>query len=332
MGVGCAAFSNGTFFNALHAWTATSSAAAPPAGAVTVQSGVAVFEEGRSFLTSLTQSFCIPAGARELRFDLVALGFDTSAAFLPDAFEVSLLDASFRSVVPTWSSAATSFFNVQESGTQLFGSNVTVTQIGTSTTVAVDLTGVTAGELVLLTFDLIGADADFASTVSIDEVVVDDGGPGYVYCEGVSCPCGNDSPGSGCASSLGHGGRLGASGTTSIVADDLVLEVRDITASFALLFGGTVEACVPTGDGLLGLQPGILPIDLLRLGLQQASASGAVDFGPGIVARIDQAAGAAGTVIAGSTWSFQVAYRDAPASPCGNLFNYTNPIRVTFTN
>lgn len=321
----CAPFVNGGFHNGLFGWTAAS---APGGGSVEVVDGEAVLSEGTAFLTTLSQPVCIPAGARTLSFELVLTGFDGSAGFIPDAFEVSLLDAGFQSAVPTWSPGATSYFNVQEDGTLLHDTNVTVD----GTTISLDLLGLAEGETFLLAFDLIGADADFASNVTIDNVVVDAGGPGVAYCVGVGCPCGNDSPTSGCLNSLGRGGLLSARGTASVAADDLVLEVEGITPTFAYLFVGTSEACEFMGDGLLGLSPGPYQPDLLRLMVQEANELGELTIGPGLVSSIDAAAGATGTVLVGSTWNFQVVYRDAPSSPCDTLFNFTNALSVTFDN
>ncbi|QDV05607.1 hypothetical protein Poly30_11050 [Planctomycetes bacterium Poly30] len=327
-GSGCSPLLNGGFEFDLPGWTPFASPGGSPEGQVLVENGAAVLEEGASFLTSLSQSICLTDDARFLRFDLVGTEFDLSASLIPDAFEASLLDASFQSVVPTWGPGATSYFNVQEDGTQLPGSTVTVA----GNTVSLDLTGVPRFTDLLLTFDLIGADTDTLGRVRIDNVYVDSGDPGVSYCEGLNCPCGNDSPGTGCLNTLGTGGLLASSGSASVAADDLVLSVSGITPTFALLIVGAAETCVQVGDGRLALSPGIGQPGVMRILVSNAQPNGDLTIGPGLLGVIDQVTGTPGFIASGSTWYFQVAYRDAPVSPCGQLFNFTNGLRVTFAN
>src|SRR5262249_50962215 len=68
---------------------------------------------------------------------------------------------------------------------------------------------------------------------------------GSSFCEGRSCPCANDATHGtwvGCLSSLGQGGRLRASGSTSIAAGDLILLGTQMPNSSALYFQGTTQA------------------------------------------------------------------------------------------
>jgi len=95
--------------------------------------------------------------------------------------------------VPTWNLLATSYFNVQEDLTLLFDpAAVSLEDLSTGgRRVSLDVSAVPAGTVVTLYFDLIGADADTMSGVSIDNVtllageppVCDAGGPYEVVCE-----------------------------------------------------------------------------------------------------------------------------------------------------
>lgn len=166
---GCSDLTNGDFADGLNDWDTSILPLGPNPGSVTVVGGVARLREGASFLTTLSQTFCVPPGATELRFRLLGAVFDLSATGgIPDAFEVALLDASFLPVVPTWDPAVSSFFNVQEDGTTYAAGGVQID----GQTITVDVTGVTPGVPVTLFFDLIGGDADRLGFVDLDDVVV----------------------------------------------------------------------------------------------------------------------------------------------------------------
>lgn len=320
----CSIF-NGAFSSGLEGWEIEISDGGPPDGSVGHESGTAVLREGRSFLTTLSQSFCIGNQTESLRFDLVDLGLDLTAGVIPDAFEVSLLDANFQSVVGSWSPAATSFYNVQEDGTVFAADRVSIA----GSTVTVDLVGVAAND-VRIYFDLVGADTDDASFAVVDNIELSSGGVGMEFCVGVGCPCGNDSLTGGCLNTLGQGALLSAANSASISADDLVLSVQPIPASFAYFFLGGTETCSPLGDGLLGVAPGPYQSGLMRFLVQSAEAGGPLELGPGLIDFANTSIGAGGFITVGSTWYFQVAYRDAPVSPCGSLFNLSNGLAVTF--
>lgn len=331
----CSPLSNGGFHNGLYAWDTAASTAAGTPGEIAVSGGTCSLAENESFLTTLSQGLCVPADTVALTFDLVAADFDTSGGFVPDAFEVSLLDGAFQSVVPTWSSAATSFFNVQEDGTMLMPTGVTATGGGgVLAHVRLDLAGLAGGlasrDDLTLYFDLIGADGDHTGSVLVDNVILESSNPGTSFCEGISCPCGNDVPGRGCRNSSGLGGLLVASGSSSIAADDLTLRATGLTLNFSCLILAQSEACTRIGDGYLAVDPGLYQQGLLRGEVQLVAPDGSVTFGPGVVSIVEGNLGSPGLVTAGSTWFFQVAYRDEPTSPCGTRFNLTNGLRVTF--
>lgn len=331
----CTPLTNGGFHNGLFAWDAAASGTAGTAGTVTLSSGGAELAENDSFLTTLSQGLCIPADAVALSFDLIAADFDTSSSFVPDAFEVSLLDGAFQSVVPTWSPAATSFFNVQEDGAMLMPAGVTAT-MGSAVLahVRVDLAGLASGlasrDDLTLYFDLIGADADGAGAVLVDNVILEGSDPGTSFCEGVACPCGNDVPGRGCMNSSGTGGLLESTGSTSLTADDLTFRASGLTLNYACLLLAQGDACTQVGDGYLAVNPGLFQAGILRGDVQLVEPDGTVTFGPGAVSLVEGNLGMPGLIDPGTTWYFQVAYRDEPASPCGTRFNLTNGLRVTF--
>jgi len=160
---------NPDFVSGLTGWTASHFGGSTAPGAVSALNGQATLAEGDSFLVTLEQTFTVPANPDLLAFDLSLIpGFDLGDAFIPDAFEVSLLDANNASVVPTWRPGATSFFNLEEDGTPHPGSATTFN----GTTVSVDISGVPEGTAVTLFFDLIGGDSDTGSGVSIGNIVL----------------------------------------------------------------------------------------------------------------------------------------------------------------
>ena len=143
---------------------------------------------------------------------------------------------------------------------------------------------------------------------------------------GEDCPCGNDDLTAGCANSNGYGASLDVSGSSSVSTDDLVLNVTDAVAgNQAFLCYGVAPAHTPFFDGILCVAP-----PCYRLGTGGVSPSGAVDFGPGLVAESSLGGNATPWAIsAGETWYFQVVYRDLGES-CGSLVNTTNGIEITF--
>ncbi len=206
---------NGSFADGLMSWTTTILGGGASPGEIRVENEQAVLLEGDSFLVTLSQSFVMQVPLASMSFDLLlSPGFDRSDHFIPDAFEVSLLDGSFRSVVRTWDSRATSFFNAQESfdlqgdlaaqknvswfggpGVQAEPIPAASAGVNAGLRITVDLSAVPVGKVVTLFFDLIGADADTGSGVSIDNVssvggneppICNAGGPYVVECAGAN--------------------------------------------------------------------------------------------------------------------------------------------------
>lgn len=153
--------------------------------------------------------------------------------------------------------------------------------------------------------------------------------PGYSYCFGVACPCGNEDRDRGCSKGAGGGAFLWGAGTSSVAADDLILTATGMTPfTFAVLFhGGGATGPIDFGNGSLCVGPGGGSLGLYRYG-------GPIETGPigsfsvlQIVSR-SQAFPADGQIDAGETWYFQAWYRDSGA--CGQGSNMTSAYAVTF--
>ncbi len=159
---------NGDFSNGLNGWRVSVVGHGPSSlpGIVFGQSGSVKLIENESFRTTLQQRFTLPSVPTQLVFDLTALGLDLPTGGVPDAFEVSLLNISNGSVVPTVDSLATSFFNINPGGVVNMASGVSFD----GTRVTLDVSSVASGSDVTLYFDLIGNPPGSDSFVSIDNV------------------------------------------------------------------------------------------------------------------------------------------------------------------
>lgn len=164
-GGGAGALVNGSFDSGLAGWTAGEEGGKVAPGSVSVEGGAAVLREGDSFLVTLSQELEIPANAASLTFEIgLSPGLDTTLGEgIPDAFEVSLLDGQGSPITDSWSSAASSFFNLQESGATNLGAGVT----WDGARVTLDLSSARVGPATLFV-DLIGADLDVGSSVRFD--------------------------------------------------------------------------------------------------------------------------------------------------------------------
>lgn len=154
------------------------------------------------------------------------------------------------------------------------------------------------------------------------------GDAGVAFCfgdgSGTACPCGN--PGaadSGCANSTGSGAILTATGTNSILANDLVLSGSQLPAGTpGLYFSGTAQENggmgIVFGDGLRCASANIVRMEVVNADGSGNSSSSV---------SISSAVGAT----SGSTNTFQLWYRD-PSGPCSGQFNTTNGYEVTWSN
>jgi len=148
------------------------------------------------------------------------------------------------------------------------------------------------------------------------------------YCfgdgSGAACPCSNNgAPGEGCANSAGGGAVLSASGSASVALDDAVFHGANLLpGQAALLFSGNTQVNgglgAPFGDGLRCAGGPVR-----RLGVQLPDSNGDAQWGGGFAALEGWTSG--------TTRTFQVWYRDSVSSPCGNSFNVSNGLSVTYT-
>ena len=158
------------FAAGLEHWVVSESGGEADPGSITVTDGQVSFVEGGSFLMRMSQIFEVPEGLLSISIPLsLTPGFDTSANFHPDAFEISLLNGSKAPVVPVWKQLASSFLNVQETGEVSLATGVTFED----GVVTLDTSGVEEGTRVELVFALLGADSDQASSVALGPITVD---------------------------------------------------------------------------------------------------------------------------------------------------------------
>lgn len=145
----------------------------------------------------------------------------------------------------------------------------------------------------------------------------------FAFCVGDGtrgpCPCGNESAlngGAGCENSTGAGAKLGWSGTSSVVTDNLVLSGTGGRPNQPGLFvQGASFIEIPFKDGFFCMGNRTERIQVVTL-----DASGAADSSVSIVT--------AGNVVAGNERFYQLWYRDPMLSPCGTGSNFTSAVRV----
>ena len=122
--------------------------------------------------------------------------------------------------------------------------------------------------------------------------------------------------------SLGLTAAISNTGSTSVIADDLVLVADDlIPSSSGLFFFGNLQIQAPFGDGYRCVGGSVK-----RYAPISSDAFGSVTM----PANLTSGPGGPGLITPGSTWNYQFWYRDA-ASP-GVGFNLTDGLRVTFVN
>jgi hypothetical protein len=152
----------------------------------------------------------------------------------------------------------------------------------------------------------------------------------YCHCTQIG-PCGNHDDFGGCANSFApsRGAILSAGGTSSVVADSLLLEARWLPPNIPgiLFMGGAASSSLPFGDGRLCVGSGATGV--FRLLPPKPSGPGGVMTWSGLVA-MTQSNPPVGQIAPGQTWYFQAWYRD-PGGPCGSGFNLSNGLQVTFT-
>lgn len=148
----------------------------------------------------------------------------------------------------------------------------------------------------------------------------------YCYCDVGTGPCGNDDPTAGCVNSTGVGALLSSSGTTSYEEDDLVLNATLIPPNkLGLWLMSAGATLLPLGDGVR-----CVANPFRRYGSFNSGPGGMAVKGPGIQANSCATLPPAYCIGPGSTWNFQVWYRN-PTGPCGLGTNLTNGLTVTWT-
>ena len=152
------------------------------------------------------------------------------------------------------------------------------------------------------------------------------GPSGFAAASAASGPC-CPAPSSYCIAapnSAGSGAMIGSSGTTSVSANDLTLEVAGAPGqAFGLFYYGASAVQAPFGDGWKCVGAG--GAGIFRLPVLKTAASGAASW------KLDLNAppSPAGTITAGSTWHFQFWYRDV-GGPLGSGFNLSDALTATF--
>jgi hypothetical protein len=161
----------------------------------------------------------------------------------------------------------------------------------------------------------------------LDDVSFTLGVPNDSFCfgdgSGTPCPCGNaGAPGEGCANSTGAGALLSTAGVAALGADSLVLSVAQAPAGRpGLFFQGNAQqnggAGFLFGDGLRCVGTAVR-----RLELVVTDASGAAATSQSISSLVPLAAG--------DQRYYQFWYRDPGTGPCGQGFNLSNAVGVTW--
>ncbi len=126
--------------------------------------------------------------------------------------------------------------------------------------------------------------------------------------------------------SVGGGALIYSTGSPSVVANDLVLEVTGATPSqFGIFYYGSTQIQIPFGDGFRCVGAG--STGTFRLPIITTDAFGDASFPLDV--NDPPAAAGPGAVVAGADWNFQFWYRD-PAGPGGSGFNFSDGLAVGF--
>jgi choice-of-anchor C domain-containing protein len=138
-----------------------------------------LLKEQSDFAPERTLSVTIPTQPSILSFKVNPLTFDlTDTKSINDAFEVALVDAQGKSLLPTLGTGRDSFFNWTE-GFNAIGSAGT-TYDATTGTVRVNLTGIAPGTAAQLVFRLVNDDTDTTTQVRITDLSLTDAPRGTV--------------------------------------------------------------------------------------------------------------------------------------------------------
>ncbi|MEZ6017895.1 MAG: hypothetical protein R3F49_22515 [Planctomycetota bacterium] len=154
---------------------------------------------------------------------------------------------------------------------------------------------------------------------------------GEAFCDcdtAAEAACGNISvTGRGCVNNTGVGARLIGTGTSSVATDALKLTASSMTPNtFGVVFMGMTagSAVPPFSNGRVCVGGST------RIKIAPTGPTGSFDYGPGILADISLLP-LPPVVTPGSTWGFQVWYRDIGGPCIGGVSNFTNAWRVLYT-
>jgi hypothetical protein len=142
-----------------------------PAGTVSVVNGAARISKGGAFYAGLSQGFAAPDGLIALRLRLAELPqFGSSGSFIPEAFDIHVNGANGFSRAATFRAGASATANstAVPAGFNL-GPGVSLN----GSTLRIPLSGVAEGEWLVFSASLVGASSDTATTVAIDDVVLE---------------------------------------------------------------------------------------------------------------------------------------------------------------
>ena len=133
-------------------------------GTVAIAGTTATLREGDSFVTTLSRSFTVVAGATPLQFTYSGLQFDSGASsFVKDSFEAALVDAAGNALVAAYSPGRDAFFNVTDGQPAVTGAGTSLD----ARAVSLDLSAVPVGTAATLIFRLVNNDSDRGSTVTL---------------------------------------------------------------------------------------------------------------------------------------------------------------------
>jgi hypothetical protein len=149
-------------------------------GQAGVANGQGVLSEDPRLASRLVQTFTVPEQAQVLRFELLGADFLANDDGPSDAFEVALLDMAGNAVAGTIPVAnSDALFNLQAGGKVFAAASVSASglidrnggrlTVDQPVTVSIDLSGIAAGTVLTLYFDLLGF-SGAASRLRIDNV------------------------------------------------------------------------------------------------------------------------------------------------------------------
>lgn len=152
----------------LDSWTLLESGGGAAPGAVEPEAEGARILEGDSFRVGLSQTFDLPPAINRARIPLdLAAGLESTAAGLPDAFEVAVLDpATSLPLLAGWAPHAISAFNVEEGGE----THTSEHALWDGQVLELDLAGLAAGQTLRLALWIVGGDTDTGSSVGVGPI------------------------------------------------------------------------------------------------------------------------------------------------------------------